>query len=79
MISSSSPLNLRDGDCEIVPEFKKSMSRKTLSEDISKLINYGDELDYEILSKNTFSDKVEINLNVFGSSMEYWVRGNGQS
>jgi hypothetical protein len=76
MLSSSSPLNLRDGDREIAPEFKKSMSRKTLSEDISKLINCGDEFDHEILAKNTFSDKVEINLNVFGSSMEDWVRGN---
>jgi hypothetical protein len=78
MISSSSPLNLRDGDCEIAPEFKKSMSWKTLSEDISELINCGDEFDHEILSKNSFSDKVEINLNVFGSSMEDWVRGNSQ-
>uniref|UniRef100_A0A2N9HLF3 Wall-associated receptor kinase galacturonan-binding domain-containing protein n=1 Tax=Fagus sylvatica TaxID=28930 RepID=A0A2N9HLF3_FAGSY len=78
MISSSSPLNLRGGDCEIAPKFKKSMSRKTLGEDISKLINYGDELDYKILSNNTFSDKVEINLNVFGSSMEYWVQGLGR-
>ena len=77
MISSSSPLNLRDGDREITPEFKKSMSWKTLSEDISELINCGHEFDHEILSKNSFSD-VEINLNVFGSSMEDWVRGNSQ-
>ena len=73
MISSSSPLNLRDVDHEIASEFKTSMSRKTFGEDIGRLINCGDELDHEVLAKNTFSDKVEINLNMFGSSMEYWV------
>ena len=76
MISSSSPLNLRDGDREIAPEVKKAMSWKTLREDISKLINGGDEFDHEILSKNSFADKVEIDLNMFGSSMEDRVRSN---
>jgi hypothetical protein len=77
LLSSSSPLNLRDVDREIASEFKKSMSRKTLGEDIGKLINCGDELDHEVLAKNTFSDKVEINLNMFGS-IEHGILGSRQ-
>jgi hypothetical protein len=59
-----------------VSNIKKAICGKTFGEDIGELIHCGDKFDNEILAKNLFSHKLEINLNMFGSSMEDRIGGN---
>uniref|UniRef100_A0A2N9J051 Receptor ligand binding region domain-containing protein n=1 Tax=Fagus sylvatica TaxID=28930 RepID=A0A2N9J051_FAGSY len=72
-VSSTSPLNHRDGDHEIAPKINKALCGKALSENISELINSGNKLDFKIFAKHALSNKMEINLNVFRASVKHWI------
>ena len=54
------------------------MGGKTFGENVSKLIHGGNKFHLKILSKNSFSDEVKIDLNMFCSGMEDGVGSYGE-
>ena len=45
-------------------------------EDVRKIVYVGDKVHLNILPKNFFTNKIKVNLYVFGIGMENKIRGN---
>ena len=56
----------------------KSGSREALSKHISQLITCGNILDLKILLQDLLTNKMAIDLDVFGAGMEYKIGGNSK-
>ena len=56
---------------EIVMEVREVARWKTFSENIGELVSRGDEFDDNIAANHFLSDKMVINLDVFGVGVKY--------
>jgi hypothetical protein len=55
----------------------KPLCGKRLGKQLSKLILGGDKMKMKVSTDNPFSNKVVVNLNVFGTAMKNRVKGQG--
>ena len=59
-------------------EAREAARWKTFNENIGELVSRGDEFDDNNAANRFLSEKMVINLDVFGAGMKYWVRSESK-